>query len=178
MSTRVGRGVAAEEMPVEVLNPAARSCRINASVGFADSKGASLAWGAKRNFVKTKERSCDYLKSGESGLLNAVNNSCVAFAVRRPVTLECLRLRTVEYRHCLALISHPIDQRMHIGACREMMHSPCPSALSMDKLPSPMKLTVLLMRSLSFGFTSLWMKELCICAVIVADISLGRWLAR
>ena len=75
MSTRVGRGVAAGDMPVEVLNPAARSCRINASVGFADSKGASLAWGAKRNFVKTKERSCDYLKSGESGLLSAVNNS-------------------------------------------------------------------------------------------------------
>ncbi len=38
MSTRVGRGVAAGEMPVEVLNPAARACRINASVGFADSK--------------------------------------------------------------------------------------------------------------------------------------------
>lgn len=44
MSTRVGRGVAAGEMPVEVLDPVARACRINASVGFADSKGASLAW--------------------------------------------------------------------------------------------------------------------------------------
>lgn len=75
MSTRVGRGVAAGEMPIEVLNPAARACRINASVGFTDSKGTSLAWCAKRIFVKTKERSCDYLKSGESGLLNAVNNS-------------------------------------------------------------------------------------------------------
>lgn len=75
MSTRVGRGVAAGEMPFEVLNPAARVCGIDASVGFTDSKGASLAWSAKRNFVKTKERSCDYLKSGKSGLLNAVNNS-------------------------------------------------------------------------------------------------------
>ena len=68
MSTRVGRGVAAGEMPFEVLNPAARVCGIDASVGFTDSKGASLAWSAKRNFVKTKERSCDYLKSGKSGL--------------------------------------------------------------------------------------------------------------
>lgn len=75
MSTRVGRGVAAGKMPIEVLNPAARACRINASVGFTDSKEASLAWGAKRIFVKTKEHSCDYLKSGESGLLNTVNNS-------------------------------------------------------------------------------------------------------
>lgn len=38
MSTRVGRGVAAGEMPFEVLNPAARVCGIDASVGFTDSK--------------------------------------------------------------------------------------------------------------------------------------------